>query len=448
MVSYRLEGDPFDFDLDYIDYSTSIKVQKGVKYPTWKMSSTVGVAFGSLFKELEIVNIEHEDYFLNAIAKRLQPYGLLCYQDPSLLKPNAPKVEEPILEFPEVFRFIWSEVAAKWVYFFFIAKIHFEKKWMLADLVRAYAKRKSGNSYKLNQKRRPAPIYQIASDIKIDVLIPSLGREEYVEQFLNDLKSQSIVPTKIIIVEQEKEMNAGCQMAFLTEKDWPFEIKHIFSRRSGACYARNEGLGYIESEWVFLADDDIRIQPDFFKQVLSQLLSMRLEAATVSCLQKDQKETHEQIHQTRIFGAGCSMVKKHILDSVRFDLAYEFGYAEDSDFGAQIRNLGHDVVYLPNPTILHLKAPVGGFREPVTFPWNTEDKRLKPSPTVMLFWYKHFSEKQFLGNKLMIFINFLLKMGKKNPYAFLSKFNKDWDLSLQFAKKLQSGQLQLIKTNE
>ena len=302
--------------------------------------------------------------------------------------------------------------------------------------------------HKLNQDLRPHPESILAPSTRLDVLIPTLGREEYVGQLLDDLKDQSIVPSKIIIVEQEKELNAGSHMGFLTEQAWPFEIKHIFTKRRGPCYARNEGLEHIESEWVFLADDDIRLQPTFFEEVLGQLTGLGLEAATVSCLLEGQKETHEQIHQTRIFGAGCSMVKKHILDAVRFDLAYEFGYAEDSDFGVQIRNLGHDVVYLPSPTILHLKAPVGGFREPVAFPWNTGNQRLKPSPTVMLFWYKHFSEKQFLGNKLMIFINFLMKMGKKNPYAFLLKFKKDWNLSLQFAKKLQCGQLQLFKTNE
>jgi GT2 family glycosyltransferase len=34
----------------------------------------------------------------------------------------------------------------------------------------------------------------------------------------------------------------------------------------------------------------------------------------------------------------------------------------DNDFGMQLRNQGHDVLYLPEPQILHLKAPMGGFR--------------------------------------------------------------------------------------
>jgi GT2 family glycosyltransferase len=30
---------------------------------------------------------------------------------------------------------------------------------------------------------------------------------------------------------------------------------------------------------------------------------------------------------------------------------------EDNDFGMQLRNQGVDVLYLPEPKILHLKAP-------------------------------------------------------------------------------------------
>ena len=143
MVSYRLEGDPFDFDLDYIDYSTAVKVQKGVRYPTWKMSSTVGVAFGSLFKGLQIISSDQVDYFLNAIARNLQPDGLLCYQDPRLLKPNPPKIEEPLLGPQEVFRFIWGEVADKWAFFLFVSKVKFENKWAISAFLKAYSKRKS-----------------------------------------------------------------------------------------------------------------------------------------------------------------------------------------------------------------------------------------------------------------------------------------------------------------
>jgi hypothetical protein len=57
----------------------------------------------------------------------------------------------------------------------------------------------------------------------------------------------------------------------------------------------------------------------------------------------------------------------------------------DNDFGMQLRNQGVDVLYLPEPKILHLKAPVGGFRTKPKLAWENDEIQPKPSPTVMLF---------------------------------------------------------------
>ncbi len=51
-----------------------------------------------------------------------------------------------------------------------------------------------------------------------------------------------------------------------------------------------------------------------------------------------------------------------LLEQIKFDIAFEHGFGEDGDFGMQIRNLGEDIGYISECNILHLKAPVGGFR--------------------------------------------------------------------------------------
>ena len=70
-------------------------------------------------------------------------------------------------------------------------------------------------------------------------------------------------------------------------------------------------------------------------------------------------------------------------------MGFEFGFGEDADFGMQLRNQGYDVLYLPEPEILHLKAPIGGFRTKPVLQWQNESIQPKPSPTVML--YHHFT---------------------------------------------------------
>ena len=446
LVTYRKSGDSFDFLMDYLDYSTSIKVQTDVRYPTWKMSSTVGVAYGKLFKEISISEFELQDgdFYLAALAKAYQPFGLMSYHEPKLLLPGSYPVSENHLGFSAAFRFARQVFSLQWAFFLFVALIIFEGKWKIFPFLRSLFSKKPTVDPKVLDKLRPRSPSIDPKKISLDVLIPTLGRESYVLQLLKDLAVQTIIPNKIIIVEQEREKGIGSQMPFLTEESWPFEIDHIFSVQRGPCYARNLGLGKVSSDWLFMADDDIRLENGLLESILSQMKSLNVEAATISCLLKDQVEENKYPHQTRIFGAGCSIVKSEIIQNVRFDEAYEFGYAEDSDFGAQIRNLGHDVIYVPSPTILHLKAPMGGFRAPVTFPWDNESPKPKPSPTVMLFWKRHFSPKQFQGNKLMLFSKFFAKRKISNPIQFVNDFKAKWNVSFEYTNKLDSGEL---KTN-
>lgn len=449
LISYRQSGDAFQYSLDYLDFSTSIKVQPEVRYPTWKMSSTVGAAFGILFEKFSKhkYQIEDPDFFFSAIAKAYQPHGLLSYQEPKLMLPEAPQITEDIQNEQSVFRFARQLFSFQWSFFLLVAKVIFEGKWnLLSFLSASFHPKLTVDTEDLNALR-PAIQPINPEEITLDILIPTLGREQYVYDLLRDLAVQTLLPKKVIIIEQEREDGIGSQMPFLTAEYWPFEIDHTFTIQRGPCFARNIGLEKITADWVFMADDDIRLDQTMLEDIFSQIQSLKVEAATVSCLLKGQREENQFPHQTHIFGAGCSMVRREIVAQVRFDMAYEFGYAEDSDFGAQIRNLGYDVLYIPSPTILHLKAPMGGFRSKVAYSWDREPVLPKPSPTVMLFWKRHFSPKQFQGNKLMLFVKFFAKRGVKSAFRFVKEFKIKWNISLKYTNKLDSGELKTTVPN-
>ena len=118
-------------------------------------------------------------------------------------------------------------------------------------------------------------------------------------------------------------------------------------------------------------------------------------------------------------------------------MSYEFGYAEDGDFGMQIRNKGYDVIYLPEPVILHLKAPMGGFRTKPKLDWHEEPIAPKPSPTVMLFALLHKTNQQLLGYKTTLFFKYYRVQSIKNPLAYYKMFQKQWTVSLKWANELK-----------
>ena len=85
-------------------------------------------------------------------------------------------------------------------------------------------------------------------------------------------------------------------------------------------------------------------------------------------------------------------------------LDLEFGFGEDTEYGLQIRNYGVDVFYVPYPEILHLKAPIGGFRFKYIHPWENESIQPKPSPTIMYVKEKYSTKEQMFGYKLRLFL--------------------------------------------
>ena len=120
-------------------------------------------------------------------------------------------------------------------------------------------------------------------------------------------------------------------------------------------------------------------------------------------------------------------------------MSYEFGFGEDSDFGMQIRNLGYDILYLPEPEITHLKAPIGGFRSKPVLEWHKDNIQPKPSPTVMLYLILHTTQEQIFGYKTILFFKFYKNQNIKNPYRYFKMFQKQWNQSVFWANQLKKA---------
>ena len=157
---------------------------------------------------------------------------------------------------------------------------------------------------------------------------------------------------------------------------------------------------------------------------------------TLTCYRKNEFPIFYEIIQWDTFGSGCSVVKASALKGINFDESFEFGFGEDADFGMQLRNIGVDVLYLPEPRILHLKAPMGGFRTKFAHPWENELILPKPSPTIMYFRKKYHTDKQLKGYKTLLFIKYYFEQNIKNPFRYIFQMNKQWEVSKYWANKL------------
>ena len=89
--------------------------------------------------------------------------------------------------------------------------------------------------------------------------------------------------------------------------------------------------------------------------------------------------------------------------------------------------------------MLHLKAPIGGFRFKVTHKWSNEIIQPKPSPTVMAFNLKHQTKEQLKGYKTLLFFKFYKQQNIKNPFNYIAIMNKRWNVSLKWARQMMQN---------
>ncbi|GAA4815420.1 glycosyltransferase family A protein [Litoribaculum gwangyangense] len=440
MLSYS--GEPYlPLQIGYVEDSPFLKVNKTVKYPTWLMSSNVGAIHASqlLRFESKIKLNQPFDFVLNSIAKLGMPNGLLCYSEPNLLIiKNAEKSLVKAKNY-QLFKFVKQHYKSVWCVLLLLNFMVYEKRFPIISFIRTlfFKNLKFSSDFDLEPLCE-----QEIKDVSIDVIIPTLGRKAFLHDVLLDLEKQTFLPKQVIIVEQNEDKNSKSDLDFIANNVWPFKIIHKFIHQTGACNARNMALKEVTSDYVYLADDDNKFDSNLLEKVIHKVQYFNFSAITMSYLQKNEVEKYNKPIQWNAFGGGCSVICSKFLNKISFHMAYEFGYGEDTDFGMQLRNLGADIIYMPDIKILHLKAPIGGFRTKFKHPWELEKGlQPKPSPTVMLSRMSNTTKHQLLSYKTNLFIKFYKSQKIKNPFKYYSTFKKQWQVSLLWANKLKENPL-------
>lgn len=442
LYSYNPSSNYFDNRLGYIEASAFVKVNKEVRYGTWQASSLVGAVHSSVLRACKADLSAEKDfnYFLNSFAKRAIVFGLFCYSESKLLKDKHGISKVKSANLFELFKFTKQHYRLRWIFLLFFNLMLFEKRFPLFSLLASlFYKRRNFSPNELNkiEIKSNKPIIEKGT---IDVLIPTIGRKDYLLTVLDNLASQTHLPTNVIVIEQNPEANSETQLDFIQNREWPFTIKHHFTHQTGACNARNLGLKMIESEFCFLADDDIVFENNLIENAFKSIKSTGNEVILVSCHLKSQTIQPMPPIQFPIFGGGHSFVKSTCLNGLEFNMSYEFGFGEDGDFGIQLVNKGYDILFISTTEIIHLKAPIGGFRTTPILKWSNDEIQPKPSPTVMLYKLLHETEEQLNSYKTTLFLKNMNKGFLKNPFRYIKSFRQKWDRSVYWANELKNQQ--------
>lgn len=425
-------------EIGYVEESPFINVNKRVSYPTWQMSSGIGGMQASVLVQFKgkIKECRNFDYFLNSMAKLGMPLGLCCYSEPKLFK-TFPECPQPKATIFTLFQFVYQHYKTRWLFLLLLNLMVYEKRLPIFAFLKAFFCRKRNTIAISLDSIVVQSSKEVVNEATVDVIIPTIGRKPYLYDVLKDLALQTHLPKQVIIVEQNPMKGSESELDYLKNENWPFKIKHTFTHQAGACNARNLALSKVDSEWVFLNDDDNRFEANLIKKTIKNIIKYGEKCITTSYIQPHEKSQHFSVHQTGIFGSGNSFVKTELLRKVSFDKALEFGYGEDTDFGLQLRKIGVDVIYFPDLNIVHLKAPIGGFRTKPVLQWHKEVIQPKPSPTIMYVKQKYDTKEQILGYKTVLFFKFYKRQNSRNPFLYLRKMKRQWDKSVFWANQLR-----------
>lgn len=316
----------------------------------------------------------------------------------------------------------------------------------------------------------PRELNPIKGNPKVSYIIPTMLRQEFTLNLLNDLENQTYKPYEVVVVDATPEDKRD--ETIYKSENYSFNVVFKWQTTKGSCRARNEAIDLCSGDYIVFGDDDIRIQSDFIENHVRLLQTYNTEA----CNGLDIRADHQQqdlshlskkldqlgdkrwaVGAAQNFSNANSCVSKRVVNIlVGNDINYDGGYGEDADFGLEITKLGVTVLQNPFSVNLHLKPPQGGYRfwgkqssirgkKRKKQPWELDSpvKRIvpKPSPTIMYQLFKHYNKRQRKEYRIKYFVFYFTKAPKIELLSRLIKFPLrilQFKRSMFYAKKLMA----------
>lgn len=314
----------------------------------------------------------------------------------------------------------------------------------------------------------PRELHKIHGNPTVSYIIPTMLRQDFTLNLLDDLKNQTYLPTQVVVVDATPADKRD--ETLYNSNNYTFEVIFKWQETKGSCRARNEAIALCTGDYIVFGDDDVRILPNFIENHIQLLQTYNAEACNGLDLQADHQQQglddlkvklqnydskRWRVGVTNSFSNANSCVsKKYINLLVGNDINYDGGYGEDSDFGISLTKFGSAVLHNPFSANLHLKPLVGGYRfwgsqakitgkKRKSQPWEL-DVPVKnivpvPSPTITYQLLKQFNSTQLNEFKYKYLLMYVLRGPKlfsifrllRIPYKII-QFNK----SIFYAKQL------------
>jgi glycosyltransferase involved in cell wall biosynthesis len=236
---------------------------------------------------------------------------------------------------------------------------------------------------------------------KVTVLIPTVDRYPYLRKLLEQLRSQTVAPYEIIVVDQTRQDRRDSSL-INDFADIPLQV--IYQDEPGQCTSRNAGLFASAGDYILFIDDDDEVPPDLLEQHLKNLKRFGILVSSGVADEIAAGTLPENFTFTRVsdvFPTNNTMIDRKVLyRSGLFDLAYNRRQRADGDLGTRIYLTGELMILTPEIRVLHHHAPSGGLRvhkaRVITYASSRQNLLIRHLPAVSDIYLgkRYFTDKQ------------------------------------------------------
>ena len=191
------------------------------------------------------------------------------------------------------------------------------------------------------------------------VIIPSIGRLDFLNELLNSIFIQSLKPKEVLLLLED---NLHCRE--ISKKLHKAEkCKIVYCKNLNLAQMRNYGASLANSDFLLYSDDDDIWNIDKAKYVIESLKYSQVVTHDFTKFgSKTQKQRYllgrfkkkvslsSLIQGTNIYGGGSSIcVRKNILSSIPFNK--DLNYCEDYEWWTRLLIADVKIEYIPKPLV-------------------------------------------------------------------------------------------------
>lgn len=156
--------------------------------------------------------------------------------------------------------------------------------------------------------------------MKISVIIPVYNKNKYIEQILNDVKTQSFSEYECLLIDDGSTDGSEKVCDRFVQLDSRFKVFHICNQ--GVSHARNVGLKNATGEFITFVDSDDRLHKDYLLNLYDCIIKNDVDLV-IGCYTKiwDINTEKEEVVYSELTG-------KHSINEIYESFAkyqYEYG---------------------------------------------------------------------------------------------------------------------------